>query len=103
MTRDTFIYGTQLQIPLINLSHNVNLDFVQSSYKEKVQRCLWTGDEKVRCSLRDDIVHVSFPSNFVIRLKNIVDILNDMLHIAHRMSSLRIAQSDDAAVLAIID
>ena len=52
--------------------------------------------------LFDHVVHESLASNLVIRLKNVVDVLHNVVCIAHWMSSLGIAKSYDASVLRVI-
>lgn len=45
-----------------------------------------------------DAIHESFPRDLVIREENVVDVLNDMCSVAHRMALFQVFKSDDLAM-----
>lgn len=53
--------------------------------------------------LHIDAIHESFPRDLVIREENVVDVLNDMCSVAHRMALFQVFKSDDLAMSTVVE
>jgi len=71
--------------------------------RERFPRRLGPFDEEVSCGLLDDLVYLSLLRDLLVRSKSVVNILQDVLRIAHKMSAPCIAEANDAALGTIVE
>ncbi len=60
-------------------------------------------DQVVLCGLHTDHIHYAFPCNLVVKLQDIMEILNSVLDVAHRMMTHNVLERNNNAIVAVAE
>lgn len=102
----SFDIGSRPPSTLIFTRDDLQLLGIETAHKcrgKESQRRLWSVDEVVIGGLHADAIHEPLPRYLVVRKEDVVEVLNNMFGVAHRMAAHHICKSYYLTMGAVLD